>query len=51
MDNIETHALNRSHNIMYNFNASCSAGSAPFFMILFLYELIVFYEKDSRRTL
>ena len=25
--------LNRSHNIRYNFNAGCSAGSAPFFVI------------------
>jgi hypothetical protein len=25
--------LNRSHNIMYNFNASCSAGSAPFLVV------------------
>jgi len=25
--------LNRSHNIRYNFNAGCRAGSAPFFVI------------------
>jgi len=25
--------LNRSHYIRFNFNAGCSAGSAPFFVI------------------